>query len=637
LLASISSAIQGQHSKALMDTITLKKGQVFVTLHSKYTILSDTVITIPSNIKYEIWPSKSDAFFNKLAQKADRRLWTRELHNIIVSRQSNPVNNDTLKTSSSLLPFVFYTGKPIRNIQIKRLDVFGPTINDTSRTAINWIERVGNKLHFQSKEYLIRYSLLFKAGDLIDPTILADNERVLRGLPYLEDAKILVKPAGELSDSADILVIVKDVWSKAFDIKIDNVYSGQFQMWDRNIFGLGQEIQNNIHWNTHEMPSTGYDGAYLINNIFGSFISGKLFYYNSFHNESHGITLERSFFTPNIKYAGGASFYNTQKLALAPNDTSKTPILIKYNYFDVWAGRSFLLKRNGFTKMRQNLTISNRIIRNYFYERPEVKEKTNYFFQNKTLFLGAISYSRHSYFKSNYIYSFGRTEDIPLGNEIALTLGAENNEFFKRMYAAYKIAGGTFLGNLGYLYSSVNMGSFFLKPHKPEQALLNVKFNYFTPLLVIKKIKARQFLNINYTAGFERFKNEYLTINNNAGISGLVNDSLFGNHRLNMHWETVFFTPWIFYDFRFVLFAFADHSWLAKSSKNLLDTFPYTGIGLGIRIRNERLVFNTIQIRFSFFPRTPIGSRTNAILISGEPLLNPPNFLSQAPNVTPYQ
>jgi hypothetical protein len=101
--------------------------------------------------------------------------------------------------------------------------------------------------------------------------------------------------------------------------------------------------------------------------------------------------------------------------------------------------------------------------------------------------------------------------------------------------------------------------------------------------------------------------------------------------------ETVCFTPWSVFDFRFVVFGFADLSWIEKQPQYLLDKFPYTGIGLGIRIRNERLVFNTLEIRFAFYPNIASGSKTKALGLSGEPVLNLPSFLPKAPQLDPYQ
>lgn len=610
---------------------------MFVTHDKSYVFTTDTVLIIPSSLKYEIRPSKSDVFFNNLAQRADKSLLTRELHNIIVVSSKKNGNSDSLKTHSSALPYVRYSGKPIGNIEIRQLNVFGPTVDDTTLKASSWIEKTGNNLHFKTKEYLIMNNLIFKKGEAIDPSVLADNERILRQLPYIEDARILIRHRNALTDSVDIVVIVKDVWSTAFNINVDRVNTGRFEFWDRNLFGWGHEIQSNLPWDTRQIPKLGTENSYTINNISGSFITGKIFYKNAFQTESYGIGAERNFFTPNVKYAGGIALNNTNTRTNLAYDTLRTTVPIRYNSTDLWVGRSFLLNKRNSTKMRHNLTLITRLTRNQFFERPDISSTSYYDYQDKTLLLGAIAYSRQTFYKSNFIYNFGRTEDIPTGSKIEFNAGTEFNEFEDRSYLATKLSMGGFVGNIGYFYSSLNIGSFFLANGDKSQGIIDVRFNYFSPLIIFKNYKFRQFVTLGYTKGIDRFNKEYLTINNHYGLSGFTNDSLYGTKRFNMHWETVCFTPWSYYDFRFVLFIYADHSWLAKDQERLMRNLPHTSFGFGIRIRNERLVFNTIEIGFSLYPNVPSGSRTQAFEISGEPLLNPPNFLPQSPSLIPFK
>ncbi len=608
-------------------------------IHNKtYLIKRDTVLVIPSSVKYSVKKNRGDVFFGNLEQSVTKRKWTRELHNIVIAPKRNNGNADSLKTSFSENQFINYSGRPIRHIRIKQIDVFGPTVFDTTRTPKSWIERTGNKIHFTSKEYLIMKSLLFKKGDYLSPETFSDNERILRALPYLEDAYISVHSAGELSDSVDVTIITKDLWAEAFNIQIDNIYSGQVQLWNRNILGFGHEMQNNIPWDSRKKSTIGYNGHYKVNNIAGTFIKGNFSYLNSFNTESFALNLDRGFFTPNIKYAGGLSLENTNTLTYFKVDTAFSDVPLKYNRYDGWIGRSVSINNHdGFTKLRQNITFSARISHNLYTERPNISKDTYYQFQNKTLLLGTISYERQSFFKSNLIYNFGRTEDIPVGGQVQFTLGVENNEFFTRKYLSTNIKAGKFLGNIGYLYTSFAIGGFITKQNELEQGAIAASANYFSNIFTFRRFNFRQFINTSFTNGINRFSTELITINKQYGIAGFSNDYVTGNQRFNMHWETVCFTPWYFYDFRFVLFAFANHSWIKQNSSPLFGRWPYTGIGLGIRIRNERLVFNTIQIRFTLYPNIPANSQSQFFEMSGEPLLNPPTFAPQAPELLEYR
>ncbi|MFN2314280.1 MAG: hypothetical protein ABR531_07460, partial [Bacteroidales bacterium] len=58
--------------------------------------------------------------------------------------------------------------------------------------------------------------------------------------------------------------------------------------------------------------------------------------------------------------------------------------------------------------------------------------------------------------------------------------------------------------------------------------------------------------------------------------------------------------------------------------------------GAGIRIRNDQLVMNTLQIRFAWYPNAPPYSQKSWIAADGIFRLKPPDFLPDPPGVTPF-
>ena len=62
--------------------------------------------------------------------------------------------------------------KIVRNIEIRTLDAFGYSINDTSRVPRNFFERTGNTLHAKTNRSLIRNKLLFEANEPLEPLAL---------------------------------------------------------------------------------------------------------------------------------------------------------------------------------------------------------------------------------------------------------------------------------------------------------------------------------------------------------------------------------------------------------------------------------------------------------------------------------
>jgi hypothetical protein len=85
------------------------------------------------------------------------------------------------------------------------------------------------------------------------------------------------------------------------------------------------------------------------------------------------------------------------------------------------------------------------------------------------------------------------------------------------------------------------------------------------------------------------------------------------------------------------LFNIPDISFLSGTNEIIKNGYALSGIGLGFRVRNDNMVFNTLQIRIGFFPNPPTYSKINSILISGEQLLSPENFDSGPPSIIPYR
>jgi hypothetical protein len=97
------------------------------------------------------------------------------------------------------------------------------------------------------------------------------------------------------------------------------------------------------------------------------------------------------------------------------------------------------------------------------------------------------------------------------------------------------------------------------------------------------------------------------------------------------------FSPVNIYGFRFAFFGFSDFSFLSGTTELLGTGYSLSSIGLGIRIRNENMVFNTLQIRIGYFPNPPPYSSINSVIVSGEQLLLPANFEPGPPAVIPYR
>jgi hypothetical protein len=251
--------------------------------------------------------------------------------------------------------------------------------------------------------------------------------------------------------------------------------------------------------------------------------------------------------------------------------------------------------------------------------------------------LASIGYSNRNYQRDFLIYGFGRTEDVPVGNLFAFTLGTENTEFGNRAYAGIQLSKGKYLpANKGYLYLLANAGT-YLKQKEAQQGVIGVQSFYFSPLMKIGKFQTRQFFNLGFTYGIKRDAVDYLNISGREGILGVNSEGLRGDKRLTLGFETVLFSHKSIFGFRVAHFAFINLGLVNLKDKSLIDSKIYQGYGIGFRLRNENLTINTFQVRLGYYPNIPdISSEFRYAFDASQPL-KLRDFDISAPSIIPLR
>lgn len=626
-ILSFSTSLYPQ-TKISKDSVNLTKPDKIIqipgykTFAVNGTFVKIPVSPVPSGITFS---ERTPVFIDSLRAKASKHLITRKLYDfVIVPDKTTP---GKLMTKSSDLDFNKYSGRKIRKIEIQRLGVFGSDINTPGSIKPNKVESLLNKTHLNTNEFIIRKNLLFAAGDTVSPLILSDNERILRQLPFIEDSRIVVVPVSD--EEADIIVLTKDVYSLGAAFNYSGIKKGSVSIFDKNILGIGHEFRLEMPYDSELPDSPGFGIAYNANNISKTFINLNLFYYDGLGEKTYGFSLERKLVSSATKYAGGISvreMFTTEDL-----DTLTVAEPLKYNLQDYWLSRSFLIDRESVSRIILGVRYTN----NNVFNHPFILPDSYHYLQKYRMVLGSAAFSIRKFYKTNLIYSYGPTEDIPYGGLFTATMGKEINEFKDRLYAGVDLSFGKSFRSLGYFYTSVGFSSFF-NGSQTEQGLLLLRTNYFSNLLYLGSYRVRNFIKVDYTRGFDRNSDESLVFNRDDGFSGFKNDSIGGEQRLSVNLESVFFSPASFYGFKFAFFGFADLGYLFGTNQFAGNGEVLSSIGLGIRVRNDHLVFNTFQVRIGFFPNLPPYSKVNYLTVSGQQLLNPDNFDPGPPSIIPY-
>lgn len=578
------------------DTIIrIPKGSLIHALEGGYNFVPDTILTLPNSL---IPPrqqnrDKNLIFYDSLKVRASKKPFTKKLYAFVVV-MPQPINSKqiTLKSDEG---YINYKGRVIRKIEIRQLDVFGSSVNNPENSHPSGIEKILNRTHINTNVKIIRNNLIFTEGDSVSPLKLSDNERILRQLPFIDDARIIVVP---VSDSeADIVVLTKDLYSLGGSYDYKGFKAGEVSVFEKNILGIGHELGFDIPYNSNKTNSPGFGVHYYANNIAKSFINLSANYLNGLGQETYGFSLNKKLLSATTKYAGGIS---VRQMYTSVVLDSILPLPLKYNLQDYWVSRSFLVNEESVSRIILGARYTNN---NVFY-RPEIMPDSYHYLQRYKMFLGSAALSFQKYYKTNLIYGYGRAEDVPIGSLMKLTVGHEINEFKTRSYAAFEASTGTYVNRLGYFYTSAGLGS-YINNTQTEQGVFSLNLEYFTNLLPLGRNRIRNFITVNYTRGFDRNTDEILYLNNKNGFAGFRNDSISGNQRVTLNVESVLFSNMNFYNFKFAFFAFSDFSFLAGTNQYLSSGSFLSELGVGVRIRNDNLVFKTFQIRICIYPDAP--------------------------------
>ena len=114
----------------------------------------------------------------------------------------------------------------------------------------------------------------------------------------------------------------------------------------------------------------------------------------------------------------------------------------------------------------------------------------------------------------------------------------------------------------------------------------------------------------------------------------LNKERIKGGTRLSANWESIWYNSKSFYGFRQSLFAFANVTYIRTVGDPIASGDIYSAIGGGSRIRNENLIFGTVEIKGFYFPRTNLqlspwnmSITTNLKFKYNSNLLNKPDFV----------
>lgn len=585
-------------------------------------------------------PGDTDTFFlvkkKGLLGKLGKSISTDDTHDTVIVVKANP--------------YVKYIGKVIRHIRIVRLG-FERDINDTTKYNNNFGTIVANAFHKKTTGNVIANNLFFAAGDRLNPYLMADNEKFLRDQPYLQDALIIAEPIPDNSYMVDVTVLVKDVFSLGGGADVSGIKSFRVDAKEENLKGTGSRLLVTTLYDADRHPRMGFGAEFLKRNIKGTFINWTTGF-KSFNDaitsgmseeSSYYINFDRPFITPYMLLVGGLDLaLNKTKNNFVTDSLYQREIRYSYQKADAWIGYNFGGRKFRWKKQdgRTRAFLALRGLYQHFTDVPlKTLDTFDYRLNNINAVLGSMSMFRQNFTRTNFIYGFGRNEDVPEGFDLSLVAGWVNKKdsfgegLTGRPYFGFD-GQRTHFNEKGFFSSyTLRIGGYNRNGNWEDVDLLGGIEHFTRRKRLRPEWYYRQFYSLFITRQLNTTPNHQpLFLSSAFGLPYFDNGTIKANFRTTAKTEAVFYNLRKFWGFRMAPFIFTDMCLIKQIGEPFSKSDLYSAFGAGVRTRNESLVFGTLELKAFYFPRVIPGMSNFSVQLGSNIRFRYNNVLVKKPD-----
>ncbi len=190
---------------------------------------------------------------------------------------------------------------------IGRIVVVNGNIFDTDDPEEdNWLFRSANYLHINTREYVVRRSLIFAPGDRIRVSTMDEAERILRASRNYSDVRLRVLAVKD--GVADIEVHTHDAWSLDPGISFSRTggtNSYNINLREYNFLGTGTQLTVG---KTSDIDRSGNELEIANDRAFGTWTRLAYTHARNDDGKREGFTAVRPFYALDARWAAGASY-----------------------------------------------------------------------------------------------------------------------------------------------------------------------------------------------------------------------------------------------------------------------------------------------------------------------------------------
>ena len=446
--------------------------------------------------------------------------------------------------------------------------------------------RLANKLHLDTRDSTVLSQVLLQPGEPYSVRRAEETARILRDKRYLYDAVVEPTAYDEETNTVDLVVRVRDVWSLSPGIGVGR--SGgenktRARLVDENFLGRGQYVAVGY---TSTVDRSGLSFDFRDQNLFGSWWGIDTGYTDSSDGSTVSLGVGRPFYSLDARWAaGGRAVSNDQITPLYDLGEKVDEFHQESDLISIEGGWSRGLVDGWTTRWLAGF----RYDRNLFAESNE-DVSTVLLPEDRTLsypWVG-VELIQDRYETTRNQDQIGRTEDIYLGKSLRLELGWTADAFGgDRSAGIFGLSGhvGHYLGRRG-LFFVESYWNGRLESGGLADSLLSTEARYYLRFNEKNVFTA----SVEGQHGFDLDLDHQLLLGGDTGLRGYPLRYQGGDTRALLSVEERYFTDW--FPFRLVrvggaVFADVGRTWgeapLASEPQGWL-----TDVGFGLRLGNAR-------------------------------------------------
>lgn len=492
--------------------------------------------------------------------------------------------------SSLNAPYKNHEGARIAAIRFAQVGVFDLTDPNENNALYAFF----NRLHINTRSATVGHQLLFVVGDTVNPKQISETERLLRALPYLGNAQIVVDEVCD--DDVALLVKTRDVWTTEPSVSLGRE-GGEtkhgFGLSEANILGTGNAISIDYD-KTQDRSSISY--GFHSPHLFNTRLTSDISFAETSDGQESYFALQHPFYSVTTPWAAGVISQDvTERQVIRYRDEVIDEYRHSHEYLEFYTGHNLTRGNNKARRVVVGLSHERHV-----YE--SLPEGTGDLPYGENIVYPWLEYqlieNRFTVYEN--LNQMHRVEDVSMGADFRIRVGYAGKKYnndhdawrYNMRYSDLLGVGDHHLVKYQLSMDGRNYASLANLSH----AIWGGEVGYH----YLKGTNHRIYAALRYHQGRDLPQHRELTIGGEQGLRGYPLDYQRGDKRYVFTLEKRYITDWhVFNLFRLgaVMYADLGRAWGAGYP----NATHLSNVGVGLRMSSSKAKIGTIMhLDFAF-------------------------------------